>query len=54
MAYQRPRKAILTKEQLEHFQHSKTYKDIMGFIEDLNESVVGVKLRDPCELSPVR
>ena len=54
MSFHRPRKLILTKEQLQVFQESKTHQDIVAFIEDLNESVVGVKLTDPCNTSPVR
>ena len=54
MSFQPPRKAILTPDQLAHFQKSKTYQDIVGFIEDLNERVVGVKLTDEIPISPVR
>lgn len=53
MSFQSPRKAILTPDQLAHFQQSKTHQDIIGFIEELNERVVGVKLTDECALSPV-
>ena len=49
-----PRKAILTKEQLEHFQASQTHRDIVAYIQALNEAVVGVKLTDGCAESPVR
>ncbi|KZT26097.1 Phosphotyrosyl phosphatase activator [Neolentinus lepideus HHB14362 ss-1] len=52
MSYQRPRKVILSKEQLEAFQSSQTHRDIVSFIEDLNSAVVGVKLSDPCSESP--
>ncbi len=54
MSFQNPRKTILTKEQLDYFQASKTHADIINFIESLNESVVGLKLRDHCSSSPVR
>lgn len=54
MSFHPPRKVILTKEQLEHFQASKTHADIATFIETLNEAVVGVKLTDECPESPVR
>ncbi len=49
-----PRKIILTKEQLEAFQQSKTHETIVGYINALNEAVVGVKLTDECAVSPVR
>lgn len=54
MAYVEPRKFILTKDQLEHFQNSKTHEEILGYIQALNDAVVGVKLTDPCTTSPVR
>ena len=53
MSYQVPRKVILSKEQLTAFQESKTHRDIVSYIEALNESVVGVKLTDECEASDV-
>ena len=53
MPFEEPRKSILTPEQLAYFQQSETYQDIIGFIEELNECVVGVKLTDECALSPV-
>lgn len=49
-----PRKVILTKQQLEVFQASRTHEDIVSCIETLNEAVVGVKLTDECAESPVR
>lgn len=49
-----PRKIILTKEQLEAFQQSKTHETIVGYINALNAAVVGVKLTDECPVSPVR
>ncbi|PPQ69047.1 hypothetical protein CVT26_003756, partial [Gymnopilus dilepis] len=51
-SFQVPRKAILSKEQLEYFQQSQTHKDIVSYIETLNEAVVGVKLTDECSSSP--
>ncbi|KZS99527.1 Phosphotyrosyl phosphatase activator [Laetiporus sulphureus 93-53] len=47
-----PRKVILTKEHLEYFQNSQTHKDIVSYIETLNEAVVGVQLTDQCTESP--
>ncbi|KAH8112782.1 Phosphotyrosyl phosphatase activator [Phellopilus nigrolimitatus] len=51
MSYVSPRKRILTKEQMEAFQTSKTHQEIISYIETLNESVVGVKLTDECTMS---
>lgn len=52
MSFHPPRKVILTPDQLAHFQQSKTHQDIIGFIEELNDRVVGVKLTDECAQSP--
>lgn len=54
MPYEIPHKCLLTPEQLAAFQDSPTYNQIIGHIEALNESVVGVKLTDECAVSPVR
>ncbi|KAM5532997.1 hypothetical protein V8D89_013339 [Ganoderma adspersum] len=51
-AYIDPRKLILTKENLEAFQASKTHETIVSYITTLNECVVGVKLTDDLSLSP--
>jgi len=51
--FEKPRKAILSKEQLAQFQASQCHKDIVSYIESLNASVVGVKLSDECPQSPV-
>jgi hypothetical protein len=48
-----PRKAILSPEQLAYFQTSKTHKNVVSYIESLNNAVVGVKLTDECSESPV-
>lgn len=53
MQWQVPRKTILSKEQLEYFQGSKTYQDIISYIETLNNAVIGAKLTDDCHISPV-
>ncbi|CCM02008.1 uncharacterized protein FIBRA_04083 [Fibroporia radiculosa] len=52
MSFHPPRKVILTKEQLEHFQASEAHKNIISYIETLNAAVVGVKLTDDCVESP--
>ena len=49
-----PRKLILSKENLEAFQASKTHETIVSYITALNERVVGVKLTDEVPTSPVR
>lgn len=51
--YEVPTKAIITPAQLEQFQQSATHSRVLGYIETLNEAVVGVKLRDPCYESEV-
>lgn len=53
MTFIEPTKRILSKEQLDAFQTSKTYKDIVSYIETLNNSVVGVKLTEECVASEV-
>lgn len=52
-SYHVPRKAILTKENLEAFQASETYASIVDYVKTLNESILGVKLSDDCPVSPV-
>ncbi len=51
--YETPKKAILLKEQLESFQASQTYTEIVNYILTLNQSVIGVKLTDECPASEV-
>jgi serine/threonine-protein phosphatase 2A activator len=53
MSYHVPRKCILSKEQLQHFQESQTHKDIVSYIETLNNALIGSKLTDECSMSPV-
>ena len=53
MTFQPPRKFILTKLQLDWFQTSETHKNVISYIETLNESVVSIKLTDPCDESEV-
>ncbi|RDB17062.1 Serine/threonine-protein phosphatase 2A activator 2 [Hypsizygus marmoreus] len=52
MPFQIPQKAILLPNQLAYFQTSKTYQDIVSYIETLNDSVIGVKLSAECSESP--
>ncbi|KAI9632281.1 putative Phosphotyrosyl phosphatase activator, partial [Dioszegia hungarica] len=48
-----PTKHILTPIHLAAFQRSPTYRDVTTFIDDLNESVIGLQLAD-VKPSPVR
>lgn len=54
MSAEPPRKFVLTPEQLSAFQESGTCKEIISYIETLNDSVVGVTLRRECSESEVR
>ena len=49
-----PSKKILTKEQLDAFQSSDTCKDVVTYIQALNETVVGQKLSENIAQSAVR
>lgn len=53
MAFEAPKKQILTQEQLESFKTTNTYNGIVQYITASNEAVVGVKLGDECEPSEV-
>ena len=46
-------KRILTKAHLEAFQASTTHQEIVELVEDLNKSIVGVKLGQDGEKSAV-
>lgn len=52
-SYTIPTKYILTKAHLAAFQRSKTYSEIFGFIDELNEDIVGKKLTEAGEGSEV-
>lgn len=49
MTFEIPTKHILSSGQLEDFQNSPTHANIVTFVEQLNESVVNVKLTDNIE-----
>jgi hypothetical protein len=53
MTYRKPRKEILSEQQLAAFPSTQTYVDVISYIETLNESVIGVKLTDECSVSDV-
>ncbi len=46
-------KKIISRQHLEAFLKSQTHADVVEFLEALNESAVGVKLRDQCHESDV-
>ncbi|KAK9453913.1 hypothetical protein V1511DRAFT_489342 [Dipodascopsis uninucleata] len=48
MQFKVPQKRLLTNDDLEVFLTSDTYTDIITFIEDLSNSVRGLKNSDPC------
>ncbi|GAB5590628.1 Serine/threonine-protein phosphatase 2A activator 2 [Umbelopsis nana] len=52
MSFTVPQKRILTREDLDEFQASDAYAQFIGFIENLNESVKGVKTDSEIETSP--
>lgn len=49
MSFKIPIKHILSSVQLEDFQGSQTHANIVTFIEELNNSVINVKLTDDLE-----
>ena len=53
MAFDRPRKAILTAAHLAKFQGSNTYEHVVAYITELNDAVIGVKTTDTCSQSGV-
>jgi len=48
-----PTKRIVSKAHLDAWLSSSTHQDVVKFVEDLNESVVGVKLTDQVPESEV-
>ncbi|KAG5457503.1 MAG: putative RRD2-activator of the phosphotyrosyl phosphatase activity of PP2A [Olpidium bornovanus] len=46
-----PRRQILTKADLENFHKSETYQRFVGFVQHLNDAVVGKSLKLPCYVS---
>lgn len=49
MTFKVPTKHILSSIQLEDFQTSETHANIVTFVEQLNESVINVKLTQDVE-----
>ncbi|KAK4054625.1 Serine/threonine-protein phosphatase 2A activator 2 [Microbotryomycetes sp. JL221] len=48
-----PQKRIISRAHLQAFIESSTHKDLCTFVQELNDSVIGVKLTDEVQLSPV-
>jgi serine/threonine-protein phosphatase 2A activator len=48
-----PTKRIISRAHLQAFLESPTHADLVNFITETNESVVGHKLTEPIEPSPV-
>jgi serine/threonine-protein phosphatase 2A activator len=53
-SYTPPIKYILSPAHLAAFQRSNTHAEILEFVDELNESVVGVRLQDAGDGSEVR
>ncbi|KAH0831309.1 Phosphotyrosyl phosphatase activator [Lanmaoa asiatica] len=53
MTFKIPTKHILSSGQLEDFQNSQTHANLVTFIEQLNESVINVKLTDDVEATKI-
>ncbi|KAI7754408.1 hypothetical protein M8C21_020087 [Ambrosia artemisiifolia] len=51
--FQPPTKLIHSQSDINHFRDSPTFKNYLGFIVSLSESIRGHKLSDPCHTSPV-
>lgn len=49
-----PTKRIISRAHLQSFLDSPTHQDLVDFLEELNESVVGLKLTEEVEESEVR
>eukprot|EP00299_Pterocystis_sp_00344_P003489 c14247_g1_i1.p1 GENE.c14247_g1_i1~~c14247_g1_i1.p1 ORF type:complete len:401 (+),score=92.60 c14247_g1_i1:44-1246(+) len=50
-SFRLPTRSILTKNDLERFQHSPTYENFLGFIIRLNDAARGKTLRAECVMS---
>ena len=48
-----PTKRIISRAHLQSFLDSPTHQDLCDFLEELNESVVGLKLTDEIQESEV-
>jgi hypothetical protein len=47
-------KRIISRQHLDAFLNSQTHTDIVDFVNALNQSTIGVTLRQDCLLSEVR
>lgn len=52
MPFEVPRRRILSQDDLDIFQGSEAYTDLLSFIEDLNQSVLGCPNSSKCATSP--
>lgn len=52
-SYAAPSKRIVTQSHLSAFQSSETHGELLGFIDELNEAIVNVKLTEHCPISDV-
>ena len=52
--FKKPERSILTKDDLSRWTESSTCKEILGFIDGLNESIANKKLRDDVFISQVK
>ncbi|CCG82973.1 Serine/threonine-protein phosphatase 2A activator 2 [Taphrina deformans PYCC 5710] len=52
MTYEIPRRRILTQTDLDLFQTSDAYTELLAFIEELNTSILGCPNSSECDISP--
>ncbi|KAL7648060.1 UNVERIFIED_CONTAM: hypothetical protein RMT77_001677 [Armadillidium vulgare] len=52
-SYTQPKKAVFTPKDIEKWEKSSAYQDILGFLTAMNESVRGKKLSYECHVSTV-
>ncbi|KAG2275848.1 hypothetical protein Bca52824_058403 [Brassica carinata] len=50
--FQRPVKRIHSPDDIRRFQESASFKNFLGFVVSLSESIDGHKIADPCHVSP--
>jgi serine/threonine-protein phosphatase 2A activator len=50
----KPKKFIISNTHLQAFISSATHAEVVGFIENLNNSIIGLPLDHPVLVSPVR
>lgn len=50
--FQCPAKRIHSPDDIRRFQESASFKNLLGFVVSLSESIHGHKISDPCYVSP--